>query len=203
MKHLHVQSLKSIKKIRRNFSNSGLESCVTWLVIIQCPRKIALAVREKIKQFRSIINGSPEVIFCVDSPTFVELASTPQDWSHRMSKYLALATHLTPKYDRSPDRYKHQLDLLSKPIPIDESQPSSVQVSAVSKFFNNAIQEEVLSIPIVHTDGGCVTKAGSKRGSIGVYWGPASTFNLSQLATIGRSTNQRAEVILHWITNLL
>ena len=177
MKHLHVQSFKSIKKIRRNFSNSGLESCVTWSVIIQCPRKIALAVREKIKQFRSIINGSPEVIFFVDSPTFVELASTPQDWSHRMSKYLALATHLTPKYDRSPDRYKHQLDVLSKPIPIDKSQPSSVQVSAVSKFFNNAIPEEVPSIPIVH-----------------VYWGPASTFNLSQLATIGRFTNQRAEL---------
>ena len=127
-------------------------------------------------------------------PAFVELTRTPHDWSHRMSKYLALATHLTPKYNRLPDRYKLQLDLLSKPIPIDESQPSSVQASAVSEFFNNASPEELLSIPIVHTDSGCITRAGSQRGSIGVYWGPASTFNLSQLATIGHFTNQRAEL---------
>ena len=46
----------------------------------------------------------------------------------------------------------------------------------------------------MHADGGCVTKAGSKRVSIGVYWGPASTFNLAQFATIGRFSNQRAEL---------
>ena len=102
------------------------------------PEKIALAIREIIKQFHSILNGSPEVTFFVNSPAFVELARNQQDWSPRMSKYLALATNLTPKYNRLLDRYKHQLDLLSKPIPIDESQPSSVQASAVSEFFDNA-----------------------------------------------------------------
>ena len=35
---------------------------------------------------------------------------------------------------------------------------------------------------------------GKKYGSIGVYWGPASTFNLSQLATMNPFTNQRAEL---------
>ena len=46
----------------------------------------------------------------------------------------------------------------------------------------------------MHAEGGCVTKAGNKRGSIGVYWGPASMYNLSQLATIGRFSNQQAEL---------
>ena len=110
------------------------------------PEKIALTVREKIKPFRSILNGSPEGTFFVDSPAFVESARNLQDGSHRISKYLVLATHLPSKYHRLPDRYKHQLDLLSKPLPINESQPSSV-LSIIEWLINPDIDEyEICSV---------------------------------------------------------
>ena len=54
-------------------------------------------------------------------------------------------------------------------------------------------EDQIHRIPIVHTDGGCITHEGRKIGAIGVYWGDTSTWNLSHLARFSPFTNQRAE----------
>ena len=110
--------------------------------------KVSLAVREIIKQFRSILQGSPEIIFYTSCPTFVELARDQQSWTKRMTKYLAHTISFTPKFLTLPERYQRDLDLLSAPIPIDESQPVPAQPSGIPESFSEISFDKLKKFPL-------------------------------------------------------
>ena len=158
--------------------------------------KLSLCVREVIKHFLPILIGSPSVTFFANDLTFVALANDPSCWSPRMHKYLAHGLQLNATYKMPPHKYMKDLDLLDAPI---KDQPEATDFTnfrtSLEKHFHLLTPTEVKQIPIVHTDGGCITTKGNTRqGSIGIYWGPRSPNNVSRLAVRKPFTNQRAEL---------
>ena len=159
--------------------------------------RMALAVRETVRHFQPILSGSPSIDFYMDEPTFLALVSDPTSWTPRMHKYLAHTIQFNPSYHSLPLKYRRDLDLLSHPIAQDElpADPVRDKFPSLVHFFSDLTDKQIREIPVVHTDGGCIQVGPSKsRGAVGVFWGPLSSFNLSQLSTRIPFSNQRAEL---------
>ena len=158
--------------------------------------RLALAVREIVVHFRSTLEGSPSITIYSEDQGFIKLANDPAGWNTRMFRYLSQAMYLNPKYRIVPQKYRKDLDLLSDPIPKEEISPAAVNYKEipVKEFFGIQSDKELHQIPLVHTDGGCITDESQRIGAVGVYWGPNSSWNLSQLSSIKPHSNQRSEL---------
>ena len=158
----------------------------------------ALAVREVVKHARPVLFSSSSITFFINDQSFVALANNIENWTTRMKRFLAHTIEFSPKFKLLPSKYQQDLELLNKPIPSQDIQPQPIvdRKAILKKHFQEEDESKLDRIPIVHTDGGCVTlKDKSIRvGAVGVYWGPSSTFNVSKLAEHKPFTNQRAEL---------
>ena len=158
--------------------------------------KLALCIRETIRHFQPLLTGSPSLTIYTNDPVFAELAREPSTWSPRMHKYLSHTIQFAPKFLRVPIKYQKDLDLLSDPIPLIEQKPPTLNYSQeqLLEFFQPLPENQVQQIPVVQTDGGCIRENAQRKGAIGVFWGPTSSFNVSRLAERPPFTNQRAEL---------
>ena len=160
--------------------------------------QFALATREVVKHARPLLQSSKSITIFANDQSFVSLANSIENWTPRMKRFLAHVIEYSLKFKMPPAKYQYDLDLLNKPIPTQDIQPIHVfdRKASLKAHFHEYDEESIKQIPIVHTDGGCITlKDKSIRvGAVGVYWGPSSTYNVSKLAEYKPFTNQRAEL---------
>ena len=116
-----------------------------------------------------------------------------------MKRFLAPSFCYSPIYRCAPVGHCKDLDILGKWIP--ENDEEVEEATPFKNFpkddprFSSFTEEEYLNLPVVHTDGGCVSvKGGKKAAAIGVYWGVESRFNLALPCVHPPFTNQRAEL---------
>ena len=154
----------------------------------------ALAIREAFKYFSPALIAAPKVIVFVKDAGFVAAVADPKHWTRRMKGFLATIACYTVSY-RVGSTMK-ELQALDDPIPEndDYAEMSTTAIPSIAQFFN-CMPEEVLTIPIVFTDGSCMTiKGQGKQTAVGVFWSKDSPYNVSRLGSFGNKTNQRAEL---------
>lgn len=147
----------------------------------------SLAVRELVKRFYTILYDSGPLTVCSPDAAFNVLANNPINWTPKMTRYLSYTTPLNIRFCCPGPDQRPELEILEKPINDDPPVIDRTQglLPKLQGFFGVLDEQILRKIPTVNTDGGCIrSKAtGERKGSIGVYWGVESPFNVSRLTS--------------------
>lgn len=159
--------------------------------------RVALAVRETVRHFYAELHASSRIRIYSSDRIFNVLAGDQTCWSERLQKYLACTLAMRVSFHQPEAGDEKCIEILRQHV-CDEPLPGVKRglETRVMMHFRLESEAEARKIPIVHTDGACVTSKSTQRrvGGLGVYWGVDSSLNLSQRAQREPVSNQSAEL---------